>query len=52
MVLSPKEFRAVIESKLHLTLKEDEFIKLLDKVPLDENGMIKYAEFMTRFDTR
>ena len=52
MVISEKQFRAVIESKFKVDLSEDSFKKLMLKVPLDENGLVKYVEFMSNFDSR
>ena len=52
MLLSEKQFRAVIESKLKLAINDDAFKILMRRVPIDEKGMIKYVEFMTKFDSR
>jgi len=52
MVISEKQFRAVIESRFKVDLSEESFKKLMEKVPLDENGMVKYVEFMSTFDSR
>eukprot|EP00795_Rhopilema_esculentum_P012732 gene12732-3457_t len=52
MKLSDKQFRAVIESKFKIELSEEVFKSLLKKVPVDDNGMVKYVEFMSNFDSR
>ena len=51
-VISQEEFRAAIESRFNLSLSEAQFENLVDRIPLDEDGNVKYAEFMTQFDTR
>ena len=51
-ILSQEEFRAAIESKFGLEMTDDQFRAMLDRVPLDEEGNVKYADFMTQFDTR
>jgi len=50
--ISQEEFRAAIESRFNLTLNEDQFECFVDRVPLDEDGNVKYSEFMQQFDTR
>ena len=51
-VISQEEFRAAMESRFNLALTEGQFENLVDRVPLDEDGNVRYAEFMTQFDTR
>lgn len=52
MVIAEKQFRAIIESRFRIELGDDSFKKLMKKVPVDENGMVKYVEFMGKFDSR
>ena len=52
MILSEKQFRAVIESKFKIEISNENFKKLMNKVPKDENGMVKYVQFMSNFDSR
>ena len=33
-------------------MNDDEFEAFLEQVPLDENGDVKYPEFMAQFDTK
>lgn len=51
-VISQEEFRAAIESRFQLTLNDDQFDSFIDRVPLDEEGNVRYSEFMQQFDTR
>ena len=51
-VISQEEFRAAMESRFNLTLTQEQFDNFIDRVPLDEDGNVKYTEFMQQFDTR
>ena len=51
-VVSQEEFRAAIESRFELEMTEAQFRSLVDQVPLDEEGNVRYADFMSQFDTR
>ena len=51
-VVSQEEFRAAIESRFDIEINEDQFRGLVDRVPLDDEGNVKYADFMAQFDTR
>ncbi|XP_063969621.1 EF-hand calcium-binding domain-containing protein 6-like [Lytechinus pictus] len=51
-VISQQEFRAAIESKFSLGLSDREFEAFLDRVPLDEEGNVKYHDFLGQFDTK
>ena len=51
-ILSQEEFRAAIESKFGLEMSDERFRSMLDRMPLDEEGNVKYADFMAQFDTR
>lgn len=51
-VISQEEFRAAIESRFNLTLRDDQYEAFLDRIPLDEDGNVKYAEFLQFFDTK
>ncbi len=33
-------------------MSDEEFTMFVDRLPLDEEGNVKYAEFMADFDTR
>lgn len=50
--ISQQEFRAAIESKFNLDLSDSEFDAFMDRVPLDDEGQVKYSQFMSQFDTR
>lgn len=51
-VVSQEEFRAAIESRFELEMTQDQFKSLIDRVPLDEEGNVRYADFMAQFDTK
>lgn len=51
-VISQQEFRAAIESRFNLDLKDSEFDAFVEHLPLDEEGQVRYTEFMAQFDTR
>nr|WQY91287.1 ddN-expressed EFCAB family member [Ciona robusta] len=51
-VISQQEFRAAIESRFQLEMNDDEFSHFLEQVPLNEDGAVKYPEFMAQFDTK
>lgn len=51
-VISQEEFRAAIESRFNLTLRDDQYESFLDRLPLEEDGNVKYAEFLQFFDTK
>lgn len=51
-VINQEEFRAAMESRFNLTLTDEQFENFVDRVPLDEDGYVKYTEFMQQFDTR
>ena len=50
--ISQEEFRAAIESRFNLEMNDMQFRGLIDRVPLDSEGNVKYADFMAQFDTR
>ncbi|XP_074648527.1 EF-hand calcium-binding domain-containing protein 6-like [Tubulanus polymorphus] len=51
-VITQEEFRAAIESKFDLEMTDDEFRSFVDKVPLTDDGLVKYGDFMSLFDTK
>ncbi|XP_052263112.1 EF-hand calcium-binding domain-containing protein 6-like isoform X2 [Dreissena polymorpha] len=51
-VINQEEFRAAMESRFNLTLTDEQFESFVDRVPLDEDGGVKYTDFMQQFDTR
>ena len=51
-VISQQEFRAAIESRFELEMSDEQFDALIDRVPIDADGNVKYADFMAQFDTR
>ncbi|XP_028399843.1 EF-hand calcium-binding domain-containing protein 6-like [Dendronephthya gigantea] len=51
-LVSQEQFRAAIESRFELGMSDDEYQQFLSCVPLDSDGMVQYALFMSRFDTK
>ncbi|KAE8629793.1 hypothetical protein XENTR_v10000593 [Xenopus tropicalis] len=51
-VVSQQEFRAAIESRFGVEITDEEFEQLLDRIPLDEDGNVRYPHFMAMFDSR
>ncbi|KAL2098076.1 hypothetical protein ACEWY4_007283 [Coilia grayii] len=49
--ISQEEFRAAVESRLHLEISDPEFEQLLDRLPLDAHGNVQYLIFLATFDT-
>ena len=50
--MSQEEFRAAIESRFEMEMTDDQYRSLIDRVPLDEEGNVRYADFMAQFDTK
>ncbi|CAN2388670.1 EF-hand domain pair [Pristimantis euphronides] len=51
-VVSQQEFRAAIESRFGVEITDEDFEQLLDRIPLDEDGNVRYPHFMAMFDSR
>nr|XP_033799338.1 EF-hand calcium-binding domain-containing protein 6-like [Geotrypetes seraphini] len=51
-VISQQEFQAAIESRFGLEITDEELERLLDRIPLDEDGNVRYLQFMAMFDSR
>lgn len=50
-LLTQQQFRAAVEGRFDLNMTDEEFDAFLRKVPIDSDGMVKYVEFMSKFDT-
>jgi len=50
--IKPEQFRGAIENAFDLHLTDEQFSSLLDHVPLNKHGEVRYPEFMAQFDTR
>ena len=50
-LLTQQQFRAAIEGRFELNMSDQEFDAFLKKIPIDSDGMVKYVEFMSKFDT-
>ncbi|XP_075053076.1 EF-hand calcium-binding domain-containing protein 6-like [Mixophyes fleayi] len=51
-IISQQEFRAAIESRFSVEITDEDFEQLLDRIPLDEDGNVRYSHFMAMFDSR
>ncbi|XP_038061355.1 EF-hand calcium-binding domain-containing protein 6-like [Patiria miniata] len=51
-VISQQEFRAAIQSRYDVDMSDEEFGMFIDSLPLDDEGNVKYVDFMADFDTR
>ncbi|XP_038256136.1 EF-hand calcium-binding domain-containing protein 6-like isoform X2 [Dermochelys coriacea] len=51
-VISQQEFQAAVESRFGVEITDEEFELLLDRIPLDEDGNVRYPQFMVMFDSR
>lgn len=51
-VISQEEFRAAIESRFNIEMSDEQFRNLVDNIPINSDGDVRYAEFMAQFDTR
>ncbi|XP_041042289.1 EF-hand calcium-binding domain-containing protein 6 isoform X1 [Carcharodon carcharias] len=51
-VISQQEFRAAIESRFGVEITDEEFELLIDRISLDEDGNVRYPQFMAMFDSR
>jgi Ca2+-binding EF-hand superfamily protein len=44
--ISANEIRSIIEDLINYILKPDEYYQLLKQIPMDENGRVKYKEYL------
>jgi len=44
--ISANEIRSIIEDLIDYILKPDEYYQLLKQIPMDENGRVKYKEYL------
>ncbi|XP_074883733.1 EF-hand calcium-binding domain-containing protein 6 isoform X3 [Buteo buteo] len=50
-VINQWEFQAATECRFGVEITDEEFELLLDRIPLDEDGNVRYPQFMARFDS-
>ncbi|XP_032219247.2 EF-hand calcium-binding domain-containing protein 6 [Nematostella vectensis] len=50
-LLTQQQFRAAIEGRFELGMSDEEYEDFLTRVPINNDGMVKYVEFMSKFDT-
>ncbi|KAM9663084.1 uncharacterized protein ACIBXB_016656 isoform 1-T1 [Morphnus guianensis] len=50
-VINQREFQAATECRFGVEITDEEFELLLDRIPLDEDGNVRYPQFMARFDS-
>ncbi|XP_077114149.1 EF-hand calcium-binding domain-containing protein 6-like isoform X2 [Ranitomeya variabilis] len=51
-VVSHKDFRAILEKRFSIKVTDEEFAYLMEKLPMNHLGDIRYLEFMAKFDSR
>ena len=51
-LVTQEQFRAAIESRFELGISDDEWEKFMSSVSLNNDGMVQYVQFMSRFDTK
>ncbi|XP_073537376.1 EF-hand calcium-binding domain-containing protein 6-like isoform X1 [Phyllobates terribilis] len=51
-LISHKDFRAILEKRFSIKVTDEEFAYLMEKLPVNHLGDIKYLEFMAKFDSR
>lgn len=44
--ITTNDLRSIIEDLMDYTLKPDEYYQLIKQIPIDENGRIKYKEYL------
>ncbi|XP_051883690.1 EF-hand calcium-binding domain-containing protein 6-like [Pristis pectinata] len=50
-VISQQEFWAVLNSRFGINMTDEEMNYLMNRIPLDHQGNVKYLEFMSMFDS-
>ncbi|KAM4035111.1 EF-hand calcium-binding domain-containing protein 6-like isoform 2-T2 [Anomaloglossus baeobatrachus] len=50
--VSQKDFREILERRFSIKVTDEEFSYLMEKLPINHLGDIRYLEFMARFDSR
>ncbi|KAM9324585.1 EF-hand calcium-binding domain-containing protein 6-like [Gastrophryne carolinensis] len=50
-VISQQDFRAILERRYSLKVTDEEFAYLMERMPLDLHGAIRYLDFMSKFDS-
>ena len=51
-LVTQEQFRAAIESRFELGISDDEWETFMRSVSLNNDGMVQYVQFMSRFDTK
>ncbi|KAG8548553.1 hypothetical protein GDO81_024985 [Engystomops pustulosus] len=49
-VINPQDFRAILEKRFSLKVTDEDFSHILEKLPVNLHGDIRYLEFLSRFD--
>ncbi|XP_066457517.1 EF-hand calcium-binding domain-containing protein 6-like isoform X2 [Eleutherodactylus coqui] len=49
--VQPQKFKAILEKRFSLQIPDEEFVRVLEKLPVDDDGDIRYLEFMAKFDS-
>lgn len=46
--VTANEIRSIVEDLINYTLKPDEYYQFLKQIPMDENGRVKYKQFLNQ----
>ena len=46
--VTANEIRLIVEDLINYTLKPDEYYQFLKQIPMDENGRVKYKQFLNQ----
>ena len=52
LVLPPKDFKDVLEAELETEISQSDFDFMMERTPLDEDGSVKYLDFLDQFSLR
>ncbi|XP_018425607.1 PREDICTED: EF-hand calcium-binding domain-containing protein 6-like [Nanorana parkeri] len=50
-VISQQDFRGILERRFCIKVTDEEFAHLLERIPADHQGAIRYRDFMAKFDS-
>ncbi|CAI9550798.1 unnamed protein product [Staurois parvus] len=51
-VISQQDFRGILERRFYIKVTDEEFAYLLERIPVDHHGAIRYLDFMAKFNSR
>lgn len=50
-VISQQDLREILERRFCIKVTDEEFSHLLERIPVDQHGAIRYLDFMAKFDS-